>query len=66
MGMKGQKTTSDYLPIEEFIRFLEGLHNDKLYSWEFYCRISFYTALRVSDVLTLKWNDLLNTRIDEG
>lgn len=60
MGMKGQKTTSDYLPIEEFIRFLEGLHDDKLYSWEFYCRISFYTALRVSDVLTLKWSDLLN------
>lgn len=60
MSKKGQITTSDYFPIEEFIRLLDCLHNDGLYKWEFYCRISFYTALRASDVLSLTWNDLLN------
>ena len=58
--IKGQLTTSDYLPIEEFIRLLECLHNDGLYTWELYFRISFCTALRVSDVLSLTWKDLLN------
>lgn len=62
MTKKGQLTTSDYFPIYEFIRLLECLNNDKLYKWELYCRISFYTALRASDVLSLTWHDLLNRK----
>lgn len=56
---KGKLTTADYLPIEDFNRLVEGLHTDGLYMWELYCRLSFCTALRASDVLTLTWEDIL-------
>ena len=55
---KGKLTTADYLPIEEFERLVEGLRNDKQYLWELYCRLSFCTALRASDVLSLTWGDI--------
>ena len=32
--IKGQLTTSDYLPIEEFNRLCDCLRKDKLYTWE--------------------------------
>lgn len=59
--IKGQLTTSDYLPIDEFNRLCDCLRKDKLYTWELYCRVSFCTALRASDVLTLRWIDILDT-----
>ncbi|MFR9546884.1 MAG: tyrosine-type recombinase/integrase [Rikenellaceae bacterium] len=55
---KGKLTTADYLPIEEFERLVEGLHNDNQHLWELYCRLSFCTALRASDVLSLTWGDI--------
>ena len=58
--IKGQLTTSDYLPIKEFNRLVDGLHADGEYTWELYCRLSFCTALRASDVLSLKWQDILH------
>lgn len=58
--IKGQLTTADYLPIEEFNRLVESLHNDRLFLWELYCRLSFCTALRVSDVRSLRWADFLD------
>ncbi|MDR1716456.1 MAG: tyrosine-type recombinase/integrase [Prevotella sp.] len=58
--IKGQLTTADYLPIEDFNRLTESLHNDRLFLWELYCRLSFCTALRASDVRSLKWKDFLN------
>lgn len=59
MSRKGQITTSDYLPIEEFNRLCESLHNDRLFLWELYCRLQFCTAFRRKDVLSLKWEDIL-------
>lgn len=57
--IKGQLTTSDYLPIEEFNRLCDCLRKDKQYVWELYCRVAFCTALRISDLLTLRWTDIL-------
>ena len=57
--IKGKITTSDYLTIEEFNRLVDSLHADEEYLWELYCRISFCTALRASDVLSLNWEDIL-------
>lgn len=60
MSKKNQLTTSDYLPMSELKKLLECLHEDKQYLWELYVRISFCTALRISDVLSLTWADILN------
>ena len=44
----------------EFKKLLKELHKDKKYLWELYARISFCTALRCSDVLSLTWHDIIN------
>lgn len=60
MGLKGVLTTADYLPIEEYNRLISSLRKDENYMWELYCRLSFYSGLRASDVLHLKWIDILD------
>ena len=60
MAQKNQLTKSDYLPYEELKKLLDKLHKDKKYIWELYVRISFCTALRASDVLSLTWSDIIN------
>lgn len=59
MGKKNQITTSDHLPYEEFVRFLDCLHKEGEYRWEMYARLSFCTACRASDTLNFKWQDIL-------
>lgn len=61
--IKGQLTKSEYLPIDEFYRLVDSLHNDGQYFYELYCRLSFCTALRASDILPLRWTDVLNKHI---
>ncbi|MFR9546011.1 MAG: tyrosine-type recombinase/integrase [Rikenellaceae bacterium] len=58
--IKGKLTTADYLPIKDFHRLVDGLHNDCDFLWELYSRLAFCTALRGSDVLTLIWSDILD------
>lgn len=62
MAKKDQLTTADYLPYNEYERFLECLRKDKLYFWELYARLSFCTACRVSDVSRFKWNQVLSKK----
>lgn len=59
MAQRGQLTTAEALEYEDFIRLLAGLHEDGNYIWELYCCISFCTACRISDVLTMTWQDVL-------
>ena len=67
--IKGQLTTADYLPIDEFHKLIRGLESDGDYMWATYCWLSFCTAFRCSDVRTLRWRDVLNrselTRIEQ-
>lgn len=60
MAQKGLLTTADYLPEEQYKALIDGLHKDAKYIWELYCRISFWTACRSSDVLKLKWEDIID------
>lgn len=59
MAKKNQLTTSDPLPYEEFVRFLDCLHRDGEYRWEMFARLSFCTACRASDTLNFRWQDVL-------
>lgn len=60
MAKKGVLTKSDYLPYEEFLSTLEKLREDRLYWEELYFTIAFASALRVSDIRMLKWDNVLN------
>ena len=60
MAQKNQLTKSDYLSYDELKKLLKCLHKDKKYIWELYVRVSFCTALRASDVLSLTWADIIN------
>lgn len=60
MAKKNQLTVADHLEYSEYLKLLEGLHNDKEYFWELYARLSFCTACRASDVLKLRWVDILD------
>lgn len=59
MAKKNQLTTSDHLQYDEYKRLLDKLHADKEYLFELYARLSFCTALRASDVLQLRWKDII-------
>lgn len=61
MAKKGVLTTADYLPYEEYKVVLNKLHIDKRYIDELYFVIAFSTALRVSDIIQLRWEDILDT-----
>lgn len=60
MAGRNQLTTSDYLSFSEYERLIDSLHKDENYFWEAYARISFCTACRASDVLNLRWCDILD------
>lgn len=57
--VKGEIVESEPLEIEDYKRLLECLSMNKKYLLELYCRLSFCTALRISDVLSLTWTDIL-------
>lgn len=59
MAKKGQLTTAEWLDYSEYQRLLTRLHDDKEYLWEAYARLGFCTGCRISDVLQLKWKDVL-------
>ncbi len=59
MAAKGVQTTSDYVKFDEFQKLVESLVKDKKYIWAMYMSLSFSTGLRISDVLTIKWSDII-------
>lgn len=61
MARKGQLTTASPLQYSEYERLLTKLHKDKNYFMELYARLSFCTGCRASDVLKLKWEDVLGS-----
>lgn len=59
MSVKGSITTADYLPYQDYKRLLQQLENERKYKWCLYCTLSFCLGLRVSDILKLRWRDIV-------
>lgn len=61
MALKGQKTTADYINWEKLQALVLKLERDNERKFALLISIGMYTALRVSDLLNLHWNDLIDT-----
>lgn len=59
MPPKGKLTAAEPLEFSDYLRLLSCLHDDGNYLWELYCCISFCTGCRVSDVLSIRWKDII-------
>lgn len=59
MAKKGLLTTADYLDYSEYQRLLKCLRKDREYMFETYAVLGFCTACRISDILKMRWKDVL-------
>jgi len=61
MGMKYSTTTADYLEWEIAMNLIRKLAKDGNYKMSLLIAIGCFTGLRISDILSLRWNQILNT-----
>lgn len=62
MSLKGQKTKSDYLEWEKMQSLVLKLERDGEYKFALLIATGSYVGLRSSDLLGLKWNQLLDQK----
>ena len=62
MALEGQKTTSDYLEWEKFQYLIDELERAGETKFALLISTGCYLGLRISDLLQLKWNQLLNNK----
>ena len=60
MSKKGQNTTTTYMDWNDFISVITTLEKDENYKFCLLIAIGVFTGLRISDLLSLKYMDLLN------
>lgn len=60
MALKGQKTTSDFLEWEKMQSLVLKLERDNELKFALLIATGSYIGLRISDLLQLRWNQLLN------
>ena len=63
MSLKYSQTTSDYLQWGEAISLIRSLSKDRDYKMSLLIAIGCFWGLRISDILSLRWNQILN--VDE-
>jgi len=66
MSLKGQKTTADYLDWDSIKLLILKLQRDQEYRFCLLISIGSFCGLRISDILSLKWSDLLTKEIPNG
>lgn len=59
MSLEGQKTKSDFVEWDKLQSLTQKLERDKDFKFTLLITIGMYTGLRISDILSLKWKDLL-------
>lgn len=60
MPLKGQKTTSSYVDWNAITNLVLKLERDGNWKFALLISVGIFTGLRISDILSLRWNDLLN------
>jgi len=61
MSKKFQTTTSDFLEWDSMLNLVRKLYNDKNYSISMLVACGSFFGLRISDLLSLKWEQILNS-----
>ncbi|MGD0756885.1 MAG: tyrosine-type recombinase/integrase [Bacteroidales bacterium] len=59
MSKKYSKTTADYLSWDQNLNLIRKLYNDGDYKMSLLISIGSFWGLRISDILRLKWQDIL-------
>lgn len=63
MSKKYSNTTSDFLQWNEAMNLIRNLYRDKNYKMSLLIALGCFWGLRISDILALRWNQILN--VDE-
>ena len=63
MSLKYSNTTADYLVWSEAMNLIRKLAKDENYKMSLFISLGCFTGLRVSDILSLRWNQILG--VDE-
>ena len=63
MSLKYSNTTADYLVWSEAMNLIRKLAKDENYKMSLLVALGCFTGLRISDILTLRWNQILG--VDE-
>ena len=63
MSLKYSQTTSDYLEWKEAMNLIRTLYRDGKFQMSLFVSIGCFWGLRVSDILALRWKQILN--VDE-
>lgn len=59
MSAKYSKTTADFLSWDQNLNLIRKLFNDKKFEISLFVAVGSFWGLRVSDILKLKWVDIL-------
>lgn len=60
MSKKFSSTVSDYLQWDACTKLIHRLYSDEKYHFSLYVALACFWGLRVSDLLRLKWSDIVN------
>ena len=63
MSKKGSNTTTGYLEWNDFLSLISKMESNKDYKFTLLISIGVYTGLRISDLLQLKYSDILYNSI---
>ena len=61
MGLKYSTTTADFLEWEIAMSLIRKLAKDENYKMSLLVALGCFTGLRISDILALRWKQILNT-----
>ena len=61
MSLKYSTTTADYLVWSDAMNLIRKLAKDENYKMSLFIAIGCFTGLRISDILALRWHQILQT-----